>query len=96
MKLLPLVVLLVNDLPPEVQGKINTLANWLVTALAWGAGAAFVVVGAIFCYAYFGGHGSSRAVRALAGVSVGSLLLSVGSGIAGTLTGVDGVFNPGT
>ncbi|MQA03537.1 MAG: hypothetical protein GEV07_12730 [Streptosporangiales bacterium] len=88
---LPLVIRLLSadPLPDEVGDKVGTLFSWLTQVLAWGAGIAFVVVGGVFCYAYFGGHGSSRAVRALAGVSAGCLLITVGAAIAGTLTGTD-------
>lgn len=87
MNLLPLLILIQGGLPGEVQGKLDTLKDWVTTALSWGAGIAFIVVGGVFCYAYFGGHGSSRAVRALAGVSIGCLLISVGSAVAKQLIG---------
>jgi hypothetical protein len=84
--LMPLLVNVLADLPPGVQGKADTIKNWVLGVLGWGAGIAFIAVGGVFCYAYFGGHGSSRAVRALAGVSVGCVLISAGSLIAKQLT----------
>lgn len=85
MSLLPLVIAITNDLPPGVQGKMTSIGGWVTGILGWAAGIAFVAVGGVFCYAYFGGHGSSRAVRALAGVSIGCVLISAGSAIANFL-----------
>lgn len=76
---------LMDKLPPGIHGKLNTIQDWVSSALAWGGGIAFIVVGGIFCYSYFGGHGSSKAVRALAGVSVGCVLISAGGAISDAL-----------
>lgn len=83
--LLPLLIKVSTDLPPGIDSKMQTIGGWITGVLGWAAGIAFIAVGGVFCYAYFGGHGSSRAVRALAGVSIGCVLISAGSAIANAL-----------
>lgn len=70
---------------PDVQGELNKITNWVFAILGWGAGIAFIAVGAVFCFAYFGGRGSPQAIRALAGVSLGCVLISGASGIVKAL-----------
>lgn len=81
----PAVILILNPLPPGIGDKFTTVGGWITSVLGWAAGIAFIACGGVFCYAYFGGHGSSRAVRALAGVSIGCVLISAGSAIANVL-----------
>lgn len=83
--LMPMIVNVYAVLPPGVDKKASLVKDWILSTIGWAAGIAFVAVGAVFCYAYFGGHGSSRAIRALAGVSIGCVLISAGSAIAGKL-----------
>lgn len=80
--LLPAAIALTNEIPAPIKDKTTAIFGWVTSLLTWGAGIAFIVVGGIFCYSYFGGHGSSKAVRALAGVSVGCILVGAGSGLS--------------
>lgn len=59
--------------------------GWVTWGAAWAAGLAFVISGAILCWAYFGGHGSQRATKALGGACVGSIIISAGSTLANAL-----------
>ncbi|MGH3095081.1 MAG: hypothetical protein ACRDMV_03675 [Streptosporangiales bacterium] len=85
--LLPAMITVFDALPGGICQKLQTIGGWVTSVLGWGAGLAFIVAGGVFCYAYFGGHGSSKAVRALAGVSVGCVLITAGSAIANQLLG---------
>jgi hypothetical protein len=62
--------------------QLGVIRDWILTALSWAGGVAFVCVGGVFLFAYFGGNGSSRAVRALAGAAIGCIIISASSLIA--------------
>lgn len=65
--------------------QLEMIRDWVLTGLTWAGGIAFICVGGVFLFGYFGGHGSSRAVRALAGASIGCVIISAGSQIAKAL-----------
>ncbi|KJY44113.1 hypothetical protein VR41_00055 [Streptomyces sp. NRRL B-1568] len=71
--------------PPQACEKIQTITDWTTYMAAWAAGVAFVISGAILCWAYFSGHGSSRAMKALGGACGGSIIISAGSALANAL-----------
>lgn len=62
--------------------QLNVIRDWILTALSWAGGVAFICVGGVFLFAYFGGSGSSRAIRALAGAAIGCVIISASSLIA--------------
>lgn len=62
--------------------QLGVIRDWILTGLSWAGGVAFVCVGGVFLFAYFGGNGSSRAVRALAGAAIGCVIISASSLIA--------------
>ncbi|MFH8337763.1 hypothetical protein [Streptomyces sp. AM6-12] len=78
-------VLAIGTCPPGACPKINTIGSWITWLAAWAAGVAFVISGAILCWAYFSGHGSSRAMKALGGACAGSILISAASTLANSL-----------
>lgn len=62
--------------PPGVGGKMTTIASWVQWVAGWGGGLAFVVVGLVFCWAHFGGHGSNKVISALGYSMVGCAIVS--------------------
>ncbi|GAA3051482.1 hypothetical protein FHS39_001084 [Streptomyces olivoverticillatus] len=79
------IVLALGTCPPGACGKIQDITGWITYMAAWAAGVAFVISGAILCWAYFSGHGSSRAMKALGGACGGSIIISAGSALANAL-----------
>lgn len=73
--------------PPGVGAKLNTILGWITFVAAWSAGVAFVLCGGILCWAYFSGHGSSRAMKALGGACAGAIVISAAGMIANALLG---------
>ncbi|GHG64147.1 hypothetical protein [Streptomyces griseocarneus] len=79
------IALALGTCPPGACNKINTIGSWITFLAAWAAGVAFVISGAILCWAYFSGHGSSRAMKALGGACGGSIVISAASALANAL-----------
>ncbi|MCD0486105.1 hypothetical protein LO771_27915 [Streptacidiphilus sp. ASG 303] len=71
--------------PPGVGTKLDTILGWITFVAAWSAGVAFVACGGTLCWAYFSGQGSSRAMKALGGACVGSVVISAAGMIANAL-----------
>lgn len=79
------ILLAIGQCPPGACSKITTIGNWITWVAAWAAGIAFVISGAILCWAYFSGHGSNRAMKALGGACIGSIIISAASTLANAL-----------
>lgn len=84
-KLLPLIILITNPLPPGVSDKMHDILGWVRTVVGLLSGIAFVIIGAFFCFAYFSGSGSGRAIRALIGAMIGCVIIGAASAISGAL-----------
>lgn len=78
--------------PPGVSTYLDTLVQWVLNILAWAGGVAFLAVGGMFLFAYFGQFESNRALRALAATCIGCIIVSTASGIgARVLAGSSGM-----
>jgi hypothetical protein len=68
-----------------VGSKLTLIGSWITYVAAWAAGVAFVVSGGILCWAYFSGHGSGKAMKALGGACGGTIIISAASLILNAL-----------
>jgi hypothetical protein len=71
--------------PPGVGNKLQMLGGWVSYIAAWAAGLAFVASGAVLCWAYFSGHGSSRAMKGLGGACIGTVVIAAAAAITNAL-----------
>lgn len=71
--------------PPGVGPKLNLIGGWISYVAAWAAGIAFVVCGAMLCWMYFSGHGSSKAMKALGGACIGTVIITAGAALTNSL-----------
>jgi hypothetical protein len=80
----PAQILALGIAPPGTQDKLNTILGWVTYVAAWSAGVAFIVTGAMFCYAFFSGT-NSHSMKQLGGICAGCIIISAAAGISNAL-----------